>query len=158
MNLNNIEINRANKSDMKNILSIEKLCFHENHFPITTCKQLSYLIASPTVEFLVLRDNDKIIQGTGIIFFRKNSYTAKINSIAIHPDAQRYGYGKLLIAAFEQSAIKKGCKQISLEVRNESLIAINFYIKQNYKQYKTLPGYYPDGVDGIMMKKTLFKK
>ncbi len=152
---NHVEISKANESDISEILFIEKLCFDANHFPITSRKHLKYLISSPSVEFLVLKNNQNNILGTLIIFFRKNSAAAKINSLAIHPDFQRHGFGKLLFAAAENAAIKKECNQIILEVRQDNWNAINFYTKLNFEKHKILPKYYPDGMDGIKMKKIL---
>lgn len=63
-------------------------------------------------------------------------------SIAVLPDYNGLGIGKELIKRFEEEAIKKGCKKISLTTdfeNNESVI--EFYKKSGYKIFYTFKSY-----------------
>ena len=59
--------------------------------------------------------------------------------------------------ACEDTAIRRGCATLSLEVRADNQRAIVFYQRHGYRITKSLPGYYDDGLSGLRMVKDLTK-
>lgn len=56
-----------------------------------------------------------------------------IADIAVEPGYQGKGIGKLLMKKAEDTALKKGCTAVSLNVRRDNLSAIKFYARLGYR-------------------------
>ncbi|HEX7026805.1 MAG TPA: GNAT family acetyltransferase [Gammaproteobacteria bacterium] len=50
-----------------------------------------------------------------------------INYLAVSPDYQRKGYGKMLMGAVELLLKHKGCPKINLQIRQSNTAVIDFY-------------------------------
>jgi [ribosomal protein S18]-alanine N-acetyltransferase len=76
-------------------------------------------------------------------------------TIDVLPKAQGLGLGTALLRAAEDRFAAGGCKTVRLEaaVNNES--ALKFYKRHGYSVVRTIPEYYPDGVDAFVLKKDL---
>lgn len=72
----------------------------------------------------------------------------EIEYIAVHEDYRNDGIGTKLIKSIEENNIKN----ISLEVCEENLIAINFYKKNGYKVVAKRKNYYKDKDAYLMLK------
>ena len=58
------------------------------------------------------------------------------------------GFGKALLN-YSMKILNN--KNLSLEVKSTNQKAIALYEKMGFKKVKTLPAYYPNGVDGVLM-------
>ena len=56
-----------------------------------------------------------------------------VNYLAVHPDQQGNGYGRILMEALEEKLIALGCPKINLQVRETNLDVIHFYEAIGYK-------------------------
>jgi len=56
-----------------------------------------------------------------------------INYLAVHPDYQSSGIGRLIMEEAETLLRKTGCPKINLQVRNTNVDVIEFYTKIGYK-------------------------
>lgn len=56
-----------------------------------------------------------------------------LNYLAVHPDYQRQGLGKMIITAIETKLEALGCPKINLQVRNTNLLAVEFYQALGYQ-------------------------
>lgn len=56
-----------------------------------------------------------------------------INYLAVHPDYQQSGIGKLIMEEAERLLHKMGCPKINLQVRSANINVIEFYKKIGYK-------------------------
>ena len=65
------------------------------------------------------------------------------------------GYGKYLLKEIETIAIKNGCNKLKLEVRQDNLRAINFYLKNGFTKIGEIANYYEDGEVGLKFTKSL---
>lgn len=132
----NIEI--AQHKDLKRILELQKLCYHENaerykDFSIPPLKQTFQEIEEDLETKLILKvsDNSKII-GSARAF--ENNGTCFIGRVIVHPNYQNKGLGKKLMQAIE--------KEHSLVNRYELFTGfrdtknIYFYTQLGYKIYK----------------------
>jgi len=81
-----------------------------------------------------------------------------IVTIDVLPDARRTGLGTRLMEEIEARLKKDGCATIFLETAVNNLAAIKFYKRLGYFVVKTLPRYYLDKIDGLMMSKDLAVK
>lgn len=73
-----------------------------------------------------------------------------IASLAVHPDHQRRGVGRLLLAACERAL---DTEKIRLTVRVSNRPAIELYRSVAYEEIEIWRRYYPDGEDGQVMEK-----
>ena len=78
----------------------------------------------------------------------------RILLVVVSPECRLQGHGKHLMNLLSKVANEKGCKRISLEVRNDSK-AISFYQKLYFSKVDYIPCYYQDGTDAIVMEKEL---
>jgi ribosomal protein S18 acetylase RimI-like enzyme len=58
-----------------------------------------------------------------------------------------------LLNKFENTIIKKGIKEIELEVKTKNKKAIKFYQKNEYTIIEEIENYYLDGESAFIMKK-----
>ena len=57
-----------------------------------------------------------------------------VNYLAVHPDFQGQGYGRLMMTAIEEKLLAIGCPKINLQVRASNEGVIRFYERIGYKQ------------------------
>lgn len=50
-----------------------------------------------------------------------------INYLAIDPNYQRQGYGRVMMASAERLLLEAGCPKINLQIRQDNVAAIAFY-------------------------------
>ncbi len=74
-----------------------------------------------------------------------------IVTLGVHPDHQRRGLGRRLLAVCEQNMSQA---TIRLTVRTSNQAAIQLYLETGYRRAYVEPRYYNDGEDGIVMEKT----
>ena len=76
----------------------------------------------------------------------------EIEDFLILEDERGKGYGSLLMSYLVSIAIEKRVINITLEVRQSNIIAINLYKKYGFREVALRHNYY-DGEDGILMEK-----
>lgn len=78
-----------------------------------------------------------------------------IITIDVIPSARRARVGSLLLRAAEDRLISVECRSVELETAVDNLSAIAFYKRHEYSVIKTFPRYYSNGVDALVLEKTL---
>lgn len=77
---------------------------------------------------------------------------AHINLLAIHPQYQRRGLGKLLLSKLLCQAKNLGLERATLEVRASNHIALTMYQKFGFQEAGRRPNYYPDNLEeGVIL-------
>jgi thioesterase domain-containing protein len=99
-------------------------------------------------QILVDQQNNVLAVGR---LHKSQQHHAQIRYMAVADDQQRLGLGKQLINALEQTAIKQGITEISLNAREQ---AIEFYQKQGYQKLAFSHQLYGK-IDHYLMSKTL---
>jgi ribosomal protein S18 acetylase RimI-like enzyme len=56
-----------------------------------------------------------------------------INYLAVHPDYQRSGFGRMMMQKAEESLRAAGCPKINLQVRSSNVAVIEFYKTLGFK-------------------------
>lgn len=78
-----------------------------------------------------------------------------IITLDVSAAARRSGLGSKLMAAAEERLRAMGCSSILLEVAVENAAAISFYQRQGYATLATIPRYYNNRTDALLLGKKL---
>lgn len=78
-----------------------------------------------------------------------------IITIDVLPDARRLGVGSTLLSAAEDRLRAGQCETVKLETAVNNAPALAFYKRHAYFVIKTIPRYYPDGLDAFVLGKSL---
>ena len=90
-----------------------------------------------------------------VVAHLNRAHAGHIITIDVLPKAQRSGVGSALLGAAEQRLHERGCKFIRLETAVDNESALHFYKRHQYVVVRTIPAYYPDGLDALVLKKNL---
>ena len=91
----------------------------------------------------------------GYIVAEARRKTGHIITIDVLPEARRGGLGSALLAAAEEKLAQSRAVEVVLEVAVNNAAAIRFYKQKGYFVEQTLPGYYSNGLDALVMRKSL---
>ena len=151
-----ITLRRYQPRDFPRLLEIDQSCFVEG---IAYSKEeMRYFLGMPTAITLVGLQDDEIMGFVIADRFRPRRASrsmGKIITIDVSPRAQHSGLGTLLMSSIEVELKSAGCDYVSLEVAVDNEPALKFYKKHGYAVLKTLPRYYLDSIDGLLMGKRL---
>jgi ribosomal-protein-alanine N-acetyltransferase len=87
---------------------------------------------------------------------RKN--IGHIITIDVLPEVRKKGIGTKLLLETESRLREAKCEAIILEAAVDNHSALTFYEKHAYFAFKTIPHYYPDGVNAYVLRKDLLSK
>jgi ribosomal protein S18 acetylase RimI-like enzyme/predicted double-glycine peptidase len=144
----------ATVKDLDALVRLEKVGFTSDQFDRD---QLLYLLSEANATALIIEQDGQVC-GSAIMAWRKNSEVGRLYSIVIDPAFQGCGLGSQLLQACEDTALKRGCDRVSLEVRVDNKRAITMYERHGYAVTERLPEYYADGSAGLRMVKTVTKR
>jgi len=96
--------------------------------------------------------NSRII---GFLVAERAKTAGHIITIDVRADARGRSVGSALLNAAEQRLRSSGCEKIRLETAVDNLAALSFYKKHGYSVARAIPGYYSNGVDGLLLEKDL---
>jgi ribosomal-protein-alanine N-acetyltransferase len=96
--------------------------------------------------------SEKIV---GFIVAEARRRTGHIITIDVLPDARRSGIGSSLLQAAEDRLRLAGVSVVELETAVDNAAAILFYKRKEYFVEKTVPGYYSNQLDALVMRKDL---
>ena len=151
-----LKLRKYHPADYERLLEIDQACFVEGI--AYTEEEMRYFLAMPTAMVLVGLLEEKV-QGFVIADRfrprRSSRSMGRIITIDVAPLAQHSGLGRLLLTSSEEELKAAGCDYVSLEVAVDNAQALAFYKKQGYSVLKTLPRYYLDSIDGLLMGKKL---
>ena len=152
-----LEIRYPNISDLEDIVHINRISLPENY----TVAYFIGLIKSWRETSCVAVYKNKVVGYTimrieGSIntpWKPRNVKKGHIISVAVLPDLRRLGIGNKMMAFVTEKALALDkVKEITLEVRQSNLPAVNMYRNLNFVSHKIINGYYSDGEDAILMK------
>lgn len=102
------------------------------------------------------KDAKEITNIAGFIVAESDpSRAGHILTIDVLPAFRRTKIGSRLLDAAEQRLIKEGCNAVLLETSVDNSAAICFYKRHGYAILETIPRYYMDSVDALVMGKKL---
>jgi len=92
------------------------------------------------------------IEGFIVAYAGKPGHIITIDVVAT---ARRSGVGSQLLCAAEERLRASGSGAIALETAVDNVSALSFYKRHGYNVVKTLPHYYSNGVDALVLTKEL---
>ena len=78
-----------------------------------------------------------------------------VMTIDVLPEARRSGVGSKMLGAAEDRLRAAGCHIVYLETAVDNQAALAFYKRHQYFLVKTVPRYYANGVDALVLEKNL---
>ena len=140
--------------DFEALWQLDQRCFVEG---ISYSRiELRYYIDRKNA-FTILAEYQKKLLGF-LIANRDRRGFGHIITIDVDPKQQRRGIGTALIEAAEERLERAGCKSVLLETAVDNLSALSFYKRHGYSVLKTLPRYYMNSLDGLLMGKRILGK
>lgn len=144
-------IRRATLADLDALLALERATFESDRI---SRAQWRRHIGSPTATVLVTGPPGEV-HAAAVAFYRNNSRSARLYSLAVGGHARGTGLGGALLAAIEADARGRGRDAMHLEVRIDNPSAIALYERRGYARAARLPHFYEDGADAWRYVKTL---
>ncbi|MGH9510929.1 MAG: GNAT family N-acetyltransferase [Terriglobales bacterium] len=95
-------------------------------------------------------DSERIL---GFVMAEASRGTGHIITIDMVPASRRFGIGSALLAAAEQRLRAAKCSRIVMEAAVDNASALAFYKRHGYAAIKTIPQYYSNGVDALVLEK-----
>lgn len=142
--------------DFNQLLAIDHTCFVEGiAYPE---EELRFFLNKSSAITLVGTDQNEIHGFVIADRFRSRQSAnsmGRIITIDVVPQVQGTGLGSMLLCGVEDELRKAECGYVSLEVAVDNQKALRFYKKHGYSVLKTLPRYYLDSIDGLLMGKKL---
>ena len=84
-----------------------------------------------------------------------SSGVGHILTIDVRPTAQRTGLGTQLLLQAQSRLLHENCSAVLLETAVDNPAALNFYKRHGYAVLETIPRYYLNSVDALVMGKNL---
>lgn len=110
-----------------------------------------YLNTGISRKFVLLEDNRVI----GFLEYEVLFDDAEIFMIAVHPDFQGKGLGRMLMDFCVKDLQREGVRSVYLDVAVNNTRALEFYRKYGFEVVYTRKEYYKDGTDAYLMKKEI---
>ncbi len=91
----------------------------------------------------------------GFIVAEARRRAGHIITVDVLPETRRSGVGSSLLQAAEERLRQAGAVVVELETAVDNAVAIQFYKRKEYFVEKTVPGYYSNQLDALVMRKDL---
>jgi ribosomal protein S18 acetylase RimI-like enzyme len=153
-----IKLRRARASDLAALVVLEGEAFTSRRFRGHLISPASFrrFLHSAT-SALIVAQVSRQISGYVLVLYRSNSNFARMYSIGVDPQFRRRGLARLLSAAAERDAKRRGRSAMRLEVRADDRGAVRFYETSGYRHFGKRGGYYGGHVDALRFAKTFTK-
>jgi ribosomal-protein-alanine N-acetyltransferase len=104
--------------------------------------------------YVAVEDDDGALLGWGGVLIAADQ--AEILTVGVVPSAQRRGLARQMLAALSAEAVRRGARELFLEVRVDNTPAIALYESEGFTRIGRRRGYYDNGrVDALTMRKSL---
>jgi ribosomal-protein-alanine N-acetyltransferase len=153
MTLQQIKLKQLTDQELEQVLELDNLCFGG----LWSLEGYKREIDSPNSELLIIcldiKGEEKVI---GLGCFWGILQEAHLTLLAIHPDFQGQGLGKLLLNNLLKSAQQRGLERATLEVGENNQIALSLYQKFGFTVGGRRKNYYQKtGEDALILWKKL---
>ena len=142
----------ADSRDFETLWRIDQQCFVPGI--AYSQRELAAFMSIRGAFTLVVNDSDSKIAGFLVATIRRNG-VGHIITIDVLKAVRRRGVGSLLLGAAEERLRKLNCHTVSLETAIDNQSALMFYKQHGYFTVKTIPRYYSNGVDALVLQKDL---
>jgi ribosomal protein S18 acetylase RimI-like enzyme len=145
-------LRRAEARDAEALSALEAICFPSDLYGehILSRRQFSYFISRAN-GLLIIHERDAQLSGYALLLFNRRSRIARLYSLAVSPDLQGQGLGRLLLEATERVCLRMGCSRLTLEIRADNKAALQRYIRLGYKTERVVEDYFPGHTAAIKL-------
>ncbi|HIZ97890.1 MAG TPA: ribosomal protein S18-alanine N-acetyltransferase [Candidatus Janibacter merdipullorum] len=106
------------------------------------------LAGRPRREYLLAEDDEGIVGYAGL---DHGGEVSDVMTIAVLPRARRTGLGRRLLEELVARSVAAGADRLLLEVRADNDAARGLYAARGFDLLQTRRGYYPGGVDALVL-------
>ena len=138
-----VDLRRAGIDDLNTLVALEQRSFAGDRM---SRAQYRRHLVSETALVLIASDRHQPL-GSAVMFFRKRSQAGRLYSLATEPEARGRGVGRALLEAVVETARRRGCHVVRLEVRTDNHAAIALYERAGFLRMSRYSKYYEDGAD-----------
>jgi len=139
------------REDFETLWKIDQACFARGIS--YTRRELAFYIGQKR-GFTLVAEFDGKIAGF-VVVDRDRQSQAHVITIDVLPEARRSGLGSRLMAAAEERLRFLGCSGVFLETAVNNAAALAFYERHGYTVVHTIPRYYLDSIDALVLAKDL---
>jgi len=138
-------------SDFETLWKIDQVCFAQGIS--YTRRELAFYIGQKRGFTLVAETDGKIVGF--VVIDRDRQGQGHVITIDVLPEARRSGLGSQLMTAAEERLRALGCSTVFLEAAVDNAAALAFYKRHGYSVVQTIPRYYLDSIDALVLVKDL---
>ena len=146
------KLRRGRMADLDALIALERTYFTADHQ--ISRRSFRHFIDS-LKSTLIVAEVDRKLAGCVLVNYRHGSKLARLYTIAVGRQFQRRGIARRLLSAAEQDAIRRGCRIMRLEVREDDTGAITLYGSSGYRRFARRPRYYDGRIDALRFDKIL---
>jgi len=139
------------RQDFETLWQIDQACFARGIS--YTRRELAFYIARKR-GFTLVAELDGRIVGFVVVDRHRNGQ-GHVITIDVLPEARRSGLGSRLMAAAEERLRARGCSVVFLETAVDNAAALAFYKRHGYSIVHSVPRYYLDSLDALVLAKQL---
>ena len=145
--------------DLRRLWEIDQQCFARGI--AYSQRELAYYIAAPGAFTLVAEttgpeEGETKPEIVGFLIAHKlRRGVGHIVTIDVLAEARHAGLGSRLMEECETRLRAAGCTAVYLETAVDNLVALRFYKRLHYTVLRTIPRYYLDSIDALLMGKKL---
>lgn len=155
-------IRQYRDDDFKTLLAIDQSCFAPG-IAYSAFELKTYIIRKNAFTFVAEEslDKDKSIVGApnssilGFIVGERVRDAGHIITIDVSTEARRHNVGSALLELAEKELRESKCNTVRLETAVDNLAALSFYKRHGYYVIKTIPHYYSNGLNALLLQKDL---
>lgn len=144
-----MSVREADWRDIPAMGEVERAAFDE---PWSEATLWAELAARPRRHYLIATDGSGVLAHAGLDLAGE---VADVMTLAVHPEARGRGLGARLLEELHGVARRADATSMLLEVRADNAVAHRLYLSRDYHLVRTRPGYYPGGVDALVLRKEL---
>ena len=136
--------------DLDGILRVEQASFGSDAYDRKLFAEYSHTSEGL---FLVAESGGRV---RGYSLTQASGERAELVSIAVDPPARGKGVATALLRSTLRRLRRHKVERLSLMVKLTNAVAREFYGKFEFTKVRIVRGYYEDGTDGCVMRKTVF--
>ena len=152
-------------ADFRTLCAIDQSCFAPG-ISYSPAELMAY-IGRPQA-FTLVAEADDVESGSavaakpgespeiaGFVVAERGRSSGHIITIDVRSEARRHGIGSRLLRGAEDQLRRRSCSRIRLETAVDNRDALFFYKRHGYTVVRTVPRYYSNGVDALLLEKHL---
>lgn len=153
-----VRLRKLSPGDFEKLWAIDQRCFPPG---ISYSRQElgAYMRRWSAFTIVAEQENSRNSKTPGLVGFIVAEMSPKnvghIITIDVLPEVQREGIGSRLLQEVEARLREENCNTVFLEAAVDNTGALAFYDRHKYFVFKTIPRYYPNGVNALVLQKNL---